>query len=195
MLFYLASASYPLTSHWYPIPRWDDCNAVDLCIFHPSFLPFNRLYYQCTRSLDSFLLHDAMRCFPILGLTPSLDVFPSHWSHLCCAPTASISPPSLDGMDISHQRVPPHVAHCISHRNGSSALMRYSSCPLDCSSQLGPTPHAHDTIQAIQHIHTTLSAAPTRSRLCAAVHYGITSGINASWCTQRIQTTEGTDHK
>jgi hypothetical protein len=116
-----------------------------------------------------------MRCFPILGSTPSLDVFPSHWSHLCCASTASISPPSLDGMDLSHQRVPPHVAHCISHKNGWSALLRCSSCPLDCSSQLGPTPHAHDTIQAIQHIHTTLSAAHTRTRLCAAVHYGITT--------------------
>jgi hypothetical protein len=115
-----------------------------------------------------------MRCFPILGWTPSLDVFPSHWSHLCCASTASISPPSLDGMDISHQRMPPHVVRCISHRNGWSALLRCSSCPLDCSSQLGPTPHALDTIQAIQHIHTTLSAAPTRSRPCAAVHYGIT---------------------
>jgi hypothetical protein len=80
-------------------------------------------------------------------------------------------------MDLSHQRVPPHVAHCISHRNGWSARprLRCSSCPLDCSSQLGPTPHAHDTIQAIQLIHTTLSAALTRSRLCAAVHYGITS--------------------
>jgi hypothetical protein len=121
-----------------------------------------------------------MRCFPILGLTPSLGIFPSHWSHLCCASTASISPPSLDGMDISHQHVPPHVAHCISHRNGWSALLRCSSCPLDCSSQLGPTPHALDTIQAIQHIHTTLSAAPTRSRPCAAVHYGITA------CTRAI---------
>jgi hypothetical protein len=116
-----------------------------------------------------------MRCFPILGLTPSLDVFPSHWSHLGCAFTASISPPSLDGMDISHQHVPPHIARCISHRNDWSALLRCFSCPLDCSSQLGPTPHTHDTIQAIQHIHTTLSAVLTRSRLCAAVHYGITT--------------------
>jgi hypothetical protein len=98
-------------------------------------------------------------------LTPSLDVFPSHWSHLCCASTASISPPSLDGMDLSHQRVPPHVARCISHRNGWSALLRCSSCPLDCSSQLGPTPHALDTIQTIQHIHTTLCSAHTLSTL------------------------------
>jgi hypothetical protein len=60
-----------------------------------------------------------MRCFPILGLTPSLHVFPSHWSHLSCASTASISPPSLDGKDISHQRVPPHVAYVrhIYHQN------------------------------------------------------------------------------
>jgi hypothetical protein len=115
-----------------------------------------------------------MRCFPILGVILSLDFFPSHWSHLCCASTASISPPSLDGMDISHQRVPPHLAHSISHRNGWSALLRCSSCTLDFASQLGPTPHAHDTIQAIQHIHTTLFAALIRSRLCTAAHYGIT---------------------
>jgi hypothetical protein len=63
-----------------------------------------------------------VRCFPILGLTPSLHVFPSHWSHLCCASTASSSPPSLDGMDLSRQRVPPHVAHCISHQIGCSAV-------------------------------------------------------------------------
>jgi hypothetical protein len=141
----------------------------------PLFSAFHSyLILVCTRSLASFLLYGAMRCFPILGLTPSLDVFPSHWSHLCCASTASISPPSFDGMDISRQRVPPHVAHCISHRNGWSALLRCSSCPLDCSSQLGQSPYAFDNIQAIQHIHTALSAALIRSRLGVAAYYGIT---------------------
>jgi hypothetical protein len=134
-----------------------------------------------------------MRCFPILGLTPSLDVFPSQWSHLCCASTASISPPSLDGMDISHQRVPPHVARSMYQ---SQEWLVSAAALLQLSSRLLVTTrantHAHDTIQAIQHIHTTLSAALTRSRLCAAVHYGITTfwrsrlGRTSSASTQHI---------
>jgi hypothetical protein len=53
--------------------------------------------------------------------------------------------------------------------------------------QLGQSPRALDTIQAIQHIHTTLSAALIRSRICTVAHlvYGITTIILHHWSPTR----------
>jgi hypothetical protein len=143
-----------------------------------------------------------LMCFPILGrLLPEsfISVSPVYYFSVCPIrrPFVGQTVGALHCLTLAcegtspsprHSSRDPHTSTTHSHLTSTQLsravvvhhrYIRVTSAPSNTiSSQLGQSLHALDTVQATQHIHTTLSTALIRSRLCtAAAHsdYGITS--------------------